>query len=218
MNTHSSKNAFSKASSIGIYFTNTLIFSVTFHLLQSYHVLVWHHCHHVFTSCSARQSRLLPFFASWMYLLDGDDKCMLSVPFNTSDLHISCWQSSEIFQAMAADAFMFPNADDLLFALSCFLANVLPALRFPSSRPDTASFRSCLLLPRETNICAGSRALSFFFSSSIGSACHGTCPVYEKLFLGSRTFHVSAPYSTIYSEYAWARSGLILILESSKKD
>ena len=62
MNTQSSKNAFFKASLIWNYFTITLILSVAFPLLRSYQVLVWHHCHQVFTSCSARQSRPLPFF------------------------------------------------------------------------------------------------------------------------------------------------------------
>ena len=42
------------ASSIGIYFTNMLIFSVGYPL--------WHHCHQVFTGCSASQLRPLPFF------------------------------------------------------------------------------------------------------------------------------------------------------------
>ena len=46
-------------------------------------------------------------FPSWMYLLDGEDNCMLSVPFSTSDLHFSCWQSGENCQAVAAGAFMF---------------------------------------------------------------------------------------------------------------
>ena len=51
----------------------------------------------------------------------------------------------------------------LWFPLLCCLAIVLPAPRFPSSRPDTASFRSCLSLrpgflgTREAGICAGSR-------------------------------------------------------------
>ena len=44
-------------------------------------------------------------FPSWMYLLGGDDNRMLSVPSSTSDLHIRCWQSGEICQAMAAAAF-----------------------------------------------------------------------------------------------------------------
>ena len=57
-----------------------------------------------------------------------------------------------------------PNTDDLFFVLSCYLANVLPAPRFPSFRLDTASFRSCLSLPlgflgtREAGIYAGSRS------------------------------------------------------------
>ena len=33
-----------------------------FSFLRCYQVLVWNHCHHVFTSCSARQSRPLLFF------------------------------------------------------------------------------------------------------------------------------------------------------------
>ena len=62
MKTHSSKNAFFKASLIGIYFTNTWILYVAFPFLWSYQVLVWHHCHQVITRCSARQSRPLPCF------------------------------------------------------------------------------------------------------------------------------------------------------------
>ena len=67
-----------------------------------------------------------------------------------------------------------PNADDLFSVRACCLANVLPAPRFPSSRPDTASFRSCLLLPpgfldsREGGICARSRALSSFIFPPFG--------------------------------------------------
>ena len=43
-------------------------------------------------------------FPSWMYLLGGDDNCMLSVPSSTYDLHIWCWQCGEICQAIAAAA------------------------------------------------------------------------------------------------------------------
>ena len=123
MNTHSSKNAFFKASLIGIYFTNTLILSVAFPLLRSYQVLVWHHCHQVFTSCSARQSRALPFFPSWMYVLDGDDNCMLSVPFSTSDIHLLLAVCRKLagdgcrsFTAIWLRIVVFlPDADDLFF-------------------------------------------------------------------------------------------------------
>ena len=33
----------------------------------------------------------LAVFPSWMYLLGGDDNCMLSVPSSACDLHICCW-------------------------------------------------------------------------------------------------------------------------------
>ena len=46
-------------------------------------------------------------FSSWLYFLDGEDNCMLSVPSNTSDLHYSSWQSGENCQAVAAGAFTF---------------------------------------------------------------------------------------------------------------
>ena len=36
-------------------------------------VLVWHHCRHVLASCW--------IFLSWLHLLDGEDNCMLSVPY-----------------------------------------------------------------------------------------------------------------------------------------
>ena len=48
-------------------------------------------------------------FPSWMYLLGGDDNCMLSVPSSTCDLHISCWQVGDICQTMAAAAFTLFN-------------------------------------------------------------------------------------------------------------
>ena len=44
-------------------------------------------------------------FPSWMYLLGGDDNCMLSVPSSTCDPHISCWQGGDICQAIATAAF-----------------------------------------------------------------------------------------------------------------
>ena len=116
-------------------------------------------------------------FPSWLYLLDGDDNCMLSVPSGTSDLQSCCWQSGENCQAVSAGtftllcyAFWFPLR---VAALQCFSvllsAHALSARCFPSFRPDTASIRFCLLLPpgflntREAGICAGSRAWSSFF-------------------------------------------------------
>ena len=126
-------------------------------------------------------------FPSWMYIPDGDDNYILSVPCNTSDLHFGCWQSGANCQAMVADAFLRFSATHCGFlALSLCLAHALSALRFPSFRPDNASFRSCLLLPpgflgtRDPGIFAGSRAWSSSSSSSfssISSARDGMCPV-----------------------------------------
>ena len=114
-------------------------------------------------------------FLSWMYLLGGDDNCMLSVPSSTCDLHIGTvvtfarrWLL-KLLRCSTKHCGFPPNADDLLVQ-SCCLAKVSPVPRFQSSRPDTASFRSCLLLPpgfldtREAGICARSRALSSFIS------------------------------------------------------
>ena len=46
---------------------------------------------------------------SWMYLLGGDDNCMLSVPSSTCDHHICCWQGGDICQAIAAAVFTLFN-------------------------------------------------------------------------------------------------------------
>ena len=108
-------------------------------------------------------------FPSCLQLLDCDDNCVLSVPLSTSDLHYS----GEICQVLC-----FPTCSwyQERFALSfChFCAIVLPtrlsARCLPSSRPDTASIRSCLLLPpefldtREAGNCAGSRACFLLLS------------------------------------------------------
>ena len=61
INTHSSKNAFFQGLTDWDLLYQHLILSVAFPFLQIYLVLVWHHCHQVITSCSARQSRPLPF-------------------------------------------------------------------------------------------------------------------------------------------------------------
>ena len=55
---------------------------------------MWHHCHQFFTSCSVTVTTFA-VFPSWMYLLGGDDNCMLFVPFSMCDLHISCWQGGD---------------------------------------------------------------------------------------------------------------------------
>ena len=66
-----------------------------------------------------------------------------------------------------------------LISFFVLLPTRLSARCLLSSRPDTASIRSCLLLPpgffdtREAGNCAVSRACFFFSFSSIGSACDG---------------------------------------------
>ena len=110
-----------------------------------------------------------------MYLLDGEDNCMLSVPCTMSDLHFSSWQSGEKLPGGGCCSFhvtwlrfvvFFKTRVLSFFYLSCCLPHALCARCFPSFRPDTASIRSCLLLPpgfldtREAGICAGSRAWS----------------------------------------------------------
>ena len=61
MHTHSSKWAFFKVSSIGIY-NERFDPLCGLSLLSCCQVLVWHHCRQVFTGCSASQLRPLPFF------------------------------------------------------------------------------------------------------------------------------------------------------------
>ena len=66
---------------------------------------MWHHCHHVFARSWTRQSRPSPLSFVLKNLLGCDDKCMLSVPLSTSDLHYSRWQSGEICQVLSTGAF-----------------------------------------------------------------------------------------------------------------
>ena len=95
-------------------------------------------------------------FLSWFHLLDGEDNCMLSVPLSTSDLHCSSWQSGEICQVLSTGActllchafwFSLKGCSLFFFFFFCNLAHALSARCFPPKRPDTASIRSCLLLP-----------------------------------------------------------------------
>ena len=62
MKTHSSINVFFQGFTDWDLLYKQLILCLAFPFLWSYQVLVWHHCHQVITSFSARQSRPLPFF------------------------------------------------------------------------------------------------------------------------------------------------------------
>ena len=111
MCTHSSKYAFLNVSPTGIQYCSIGNTDESFDplcglsLTSCYQVLGWHHCRQVFSSCSATQSRPLPFFPSWMYLLGGEDNCMLSVPSSTCGSHKGCWQGGDICQAKDIAAF-----------------------------------------------------------------------------------------------------------------
>ena len=128
-------------------------------------------------------------FSSWMYLLDGDDSCMLSVPFSTSDSY--CWQSGANCHAMAAGAFHDAQLRTVAFSqrrmisfLSC--PAVLPTcyllhdsrlfgLTLRPSAPVCCCHRVSwargrLAFAQEAVHCPHS-------FSSIGSACDGTCLV-----------------------------------------
>ena len=64
-----------------------------------------------------------------------------------------------------------PNTDDL-FSVQCSrLAIVFRAPRFPSSPPNTASFRSCLSLPPR------------FLGTRVAGTCAGSCACFSLLFL-----------------------------------
>ena len=106
---HSSMNTFFKASLVGIQFYHQSTLCVTFLVPWDNQVLVWHHCHHVFTSCSARQSRPLPFFppGCTFSMVKKIACCPCHLVRVTSTL--VCWQSGENCQAVAAGAFMLPT-------------------------------------------------------------------------------------------------------------
>ena len=59
----------------------------------------------MFSKDLKRDSQDLCCFSSWMHLLGGEDNCMLSVPFCTSDPHISYWQGGDICKVVATEAF-----------------------------------------------------------------------------------------------------------------
>ena len=111
-------------------------------------MLVWHHCHHVFTSCSARQSRPLPFFphGCTFSMVTTIACCPCRSVRVTSTLtvgrvaQIATRWLPKLLRCSTTHFGFLPMADDLLFVLSCCLANVLTAQRFPSFRLDTASF------------------------------------------------------------------------------
>ena len=127
-------------------------------------------------------------FPSWMYLLGGDDDCMLAVPSGTCELHISCWQGSDSCQAIAAATLtLFNYALWFLLKADDFFCSVLPTcyvlhdsrvlgLTLRPSAPVCCCHR-VFLDTREAGICARNRALSSFIFPPFGSSFGGTCLV-----------------------------------------
>ena len=137
---HSSTNTFFKVSLVGIQFTYNRP-SETFFFFPGA-LKCW--CGTMFSQAPTRDSQdLFAVFSFVLYLLDGDDNCMLSVQSSTTDLHYTCWQSGENCQVVSAGAFTLLCHAFFFFLLSC--PRVVCSM-IPSCRPDTASFRSCLLL------------------------------------------------------------------------
>ena len=59
----------------------------------------------LFRKFLAETVKTFALFPSCEQLLDCDDKCMLSVPLSTSDLHFYRWQSGENCQVVSTGAF-----------------------------------------------------------------------------------------------------------------
>ena len=97
---------------------------------DEHHLLVWHYYHPVFTSCSAWQSRPLPFFPP------GCTFSVLSVPSSTCALHIRCWRGGDICQAIAAESFTFVQLRTVIFR----------QMRMISFLSSLAVFPTCYLL------------------------------------------------------------------------
>ena len=141
-------------------------------LASCYLVLVWHHCRQVFPSCSATQSRPLPFFppGCTFWVATSIACCLSHLVRGTSTLAVGKvghlpGDSYCSFYVVHLRTVVFLQIRMISFQSGfCCLTIVFPAPRLPSYRSDTSSFRSCLSLPpgfvstREAGICAGSRA------------------------------------------------------------
>ena len=120
-------------------------------------VHVWHQCHHVFECSWTRQSRLRCFSLVLTTSRLWRQLHVVRSFLSTSDLHCSRWQSGEICQVLSTGAFtlcchVFMVSRKIHSHPLSFCAIILPtrlsARCLPSSRPGTASFRSCLSLPQ----------------------------------------------------------------------
>ena len=109
MNTHSSKNAFFQGLTDWDLLYKLLILSVAFPFLWGYQVLVWHHCHQVIKSCSARQSRPMPFFPRGCTFSMVTTIACCPCHFGRVTSTLAVGRVAKFFQAMAAEALMLFN-------------------------------------------------------------------------------------------------------------
>ena len=136
----------------------------------------------MFSKATRRDSQdfaVFPLFFPMLYLLDGEDNCVWSVPITFTIVvckvaKTAWWCPPGLSRCCSTLCGSLWRVAALLVSLCC-LAHASSARRFPFSWPGTVSFRSCLLLPpgsletREAGICALNRALSSSSFFSIGS-------------------------------------------------
>ena len=233
MHNHSSTKAFFEVLSIGIYFTSA--FSLTACYPISLVIKCWCGTIAArFSQVAQRHSHVLCRFSLldvpsrwWRQLhVVRAIKCV-----RPPHLMLARWRNLPGYSCCSFYVVLFridafrKNTDDLPSVQFCCLDNVLPAPWFPSFWPDSPSFRSCLSLPpgfldtRVAGTCAGSRALSSFLVCFLTwlHPCRfmqGHSGNLREMSLFKRCGNVKAldwcefvfGVSTIYSEYAWARS------------
>ena len=163
-------------------------------------MLVWHHCDHVFARSWTRQSRPSPFFPRVNnFLTVTTNACcrfrQARGAFTTADGKVA--ESARCCPLVPSRCF----AMMIMVSLKIFSPS-LSARCLPSSWPDTASFRSCLLLPPgfldtlAAGNCARSRACTLFSQSSrLVSARDNMCPVVSESLRG-RSLHAMLKYES----------------------
>ena len=132
---HSSKYALFKVSPVGIQNTCSRALWDAFRFIWDSKVLVWHHCHHVFVSFWTRQSSLV--------LSPREERQHKMVEWcvvvTTAIFMDKGWCHQKVRRRRSLRRLADP--------FFCCLAHALCARCLQSFRPDTASIRSCLLLP-----------------------------------------------------------------------
>ena len=182
---------------VGIHNTCSNVICGAFPLIWVSKVLVWHHCHHVIANFWTRQSRLSLFFPrAFIFSIVTTIACCpfhwARATFTTADGKVA--KSARGCPLGPSRCFATCSWFQWRFALLFF---VLPVFLFLILLDWFCTW---------WHVPGGFRQPSRNVSSSVAEIWR-SCS-YVKLFLGSHcpSFQVSAPFSTIYSGYAWARS------------